>query len=104
MPVPLHLDLPELPLDRIAPVLHDLIAEGSEATQTPPDIAFSMALAAISTATVGAFQVQIQRGWVEVLSYYGLSAMPSGAREECGRADDRGPARARRAAPGTRGP
>jgi hypothetical protein len=46
VPVPLHADLPEPPLDHIAPVLHRLVAEVSEATQTPPDIAFVMALAA----------------------------------------------------------
>jgi hypothetical protein len=81
VPVPLHVDLPELPLGDIAPVLRDLVAEVAEATQTPPDVAFMMALAAVSTATVGAFQVEVQRGWFEVLSLYTVAALPSGARK-----------------------
>ena len=81
VPVPLHVDLPELPLNDLAPVLRDLVTEVAEATQTPPDVSLVMALAAVSTATVGAYQVQVCRGWVEALSFYGLTAMPSGSRK-----------------------
>jgi hypothetical protein len=59
----------------------DQVAAVAEATQTPPDLAGCIALAALSTAAGGRARVQVRPGWIEPVNIYTVVAMPPGSRK-----------------------
>jgi hypothetical protein len=82
-PVPLSARrlLPPFPVDALPGWVGDQVAAVSEATQTPPDLAGCIALAALSTAAGGRARVQVRPGWVEPVNIYTVVAMPPGSRK-----------------------
>jgi len=57
--------LPRFPTDALPAWVGEQVAGVAEFTQTPPDLAGSVALAALSAAAGGRARVQIRPGWVE---------------------------------------
>lgn len=57
------------------------MAAVAEFTQTPPDLAGSVALAALSAAAGGRARVQIRPAWVEPVNLFTVVAMPPGSRK-----------------------
>ncbi|MEV6891392.1 YfjI family protein [Kribbella sp. NPDC051137] len=53
----------------------------AEATQTPADLAGSVALACLSTAAGGKVLVQVDRSWLEQVNLYTVTALPPGSRK-----------------------
>jgi replicative DNA helicase len=53
----------------------------AEATQTPTDLAGSVALACLSTAAGGKVLVQVDRSWLEQVNLYTVTALPPGSRK-----------------------
>jgi replicative DNA helicase len=82
-PVPLSARrlLPPFPVDALPGWVGDQVAAVAEATQTPPDLAGCIALAALSTAAGGRARVQVRPGWVEPVNIYTVVAMPPGSRK-----------------------
>lgn len=73
--------LPTFPVDTLPPWMADHVSAVSEFTQTPPDLAATMGLAALSTAAGGRVHVQIRPGWVEQSNLYMVCAMPPASRK-----------------------
>jgi replicative DNA helicase len=82
-PVPLgtHAALPVFPINTLPPWVGEHVAAVAEFTQTPPDMAATMALAALSTAAGGRVHIQIRPGWVEQSNLYLVCAMPPASRK-----------------------
>jgi len=80
--LPLQIEtLPEFPVDALPSPLRDWASAASDATQTPPALAASMALAAASTVALGAAKVECAAGWEEELALYVVTVLPSGERK-----------------------
>ncbi|MFD4144426.1 DUF3987 domain-containing protein [Streptomyces sp. NPDC058572] len=73
--------LPAFPVDVLPDWVAEQAAAVAEFTQTPPDMAATMALAALSTAAGGRVHVQIRDGWVEQTNLYLVVAMPPASRK-----------------------
>ncbi|MFF3247378.1 DUF3987 domain-containing protein [Streptomyces sp. NPDC002870] len=73
--------LPTFPVDALPTWIAEQVAAVAEFTQTPPDMAATMALAALSTAAGGRVHVQIRDGWVEQTNLYLVVAMPPASRK-----------------------
>ncbi|MFD8785964.1 DUF3987 domain-containing protein [Kitasatospora sp. NPDC059599] len=82
-PVPLgsHGALPTFPVQALPGWVGDYVAAVAEFTQTPPDAAATMALAALSTAAGGRVNVEIRPGWREQSNLYLTCAMPPASRK-----------------------
>lgn len=82
-PVPLKTDriLRPFPVDVFPGWLADQVTAVAEATQTPVDLAGSVALAALSTAAGGKVVVRVDRSWVESVNLYTVVALPPGTRK-----------------------
>ncbi|WP_433008376.1 YfjI family protein [Kribbella sp. CA-294648] len=82
-PVPLRTDrlLRPFPVDTFPGWLADHVHAVAEATQTPADLAGSVALACLSTAAGGKVLVQVDRSWVEPVNLYTVTALPPGSRK-----------------------
>jgi hypothetical protein len=82
-PVPLSTRrlFPPFPVDALPGWVGDQVAAVAEATQTPPDLAGCIALAALSTAAGGRARVQVHQGWIEPVNIYTVVAMPPGSRK-----------------------
>ncbi|WP_329456783.1 DUF3987 domain-containing protein [Streptomyces sp. NBC_01497] len=82
-PIPLgtHGALPLFPVDTLTPWVAEQVAAVAEFTQTPPDLAATMALAALSTAAGGRVHVEIRPGWREQSNLYLVCAMPPASRK-----------------------
>ncbi|MGW3183862.1 DUF3987 domain-containing protein [Kitasatospora sp. NPDC001119] len=82
-PVPLgsHGTLPTFPVDALPTWVRAYVEAVAEFTQTPPDMAATMALAALSTAAGGRVGVQIRPGWCEQSNLYLVCAMPPASRK-----------------------
>jgi hypothetical protein len=84
-PAPVAFDdvgqLPEFPVDALPQVIRDWAVAEAEATQTPVELAASMALAVISAAVQKRFEVQVRAGWREPLCAYWVLTMFSGERK-----------------------
>jgi len=66
------------PVDALPPAIGDYVAAQSESTQTPVDMAGSIALAMIATCMQGKYRIQGKSDWTEPLNVYALSiAAPS---------------------------
>ncbi|WP_432882584.1 YfjI family protein [Kribbella sp. CA-245084] len=61
--------------------LADQVNAVAEATQTPVDMAASVALACLSTAAGGKVLVRVTRSWVEQVNLYTVTALPPGSRK-----------------------
>ncbi|MGW1811230.1 YfjI family protein, partial [Streptomyces sp. NPDC002078] len=73
--------LPTFPVDALPAWVAEQVAAVAEFTQTPADMAATMALAALSTAAGGRVYVQIRDGWVEQTNLYLVVAMPPASRK-----------------------
>ncbi|MGW8570612.1 DUF3987 domain-containing protein [Streptomyces niveus] len=82
-PIPLgtHTSLPTFPVGALAPWIAEHVAAVAEFTQTPPDLAATMALAAVATAAGGRVQVEVRPGWREQSNLYLVCAMPPASRK-----------------------
>ncbi|MFG3495959.1 DUF3987 domain-containing protein [Streptomyces sp. NPDC047928] len=82
-PVPLgsHAALPLFPVSALTPWIAEHVAAVAEFTQTPPDLAATMALAALSTAAGGRVHVEVRPGWREQANLYLVCAMPPASRK-----------------------
>ncbi|OII67479.1 hypothetical protein BJP39_00985 [Streptomyces sp. CC77] len=82
-PVPLgsHAALPPFPVAAFTPWVAEQVAAVAEFTQTPPDLAATMALAALSTAAGGRVHVEVRPGWREQSNLYLVCAMPPASRK-----------------------
>ena len=67
------------PVDALPSWVADQVAAIAEFTQTPPDLAGCVALAALSTAAGGRATVEIRPGWREPLNIFTAVAMPPGS-------------------------
>lgn len=73
--------LPAFPVDALPAWLADTVAALAEFTQTPPDLAGCVALAAISTAAGGRAVVEVRAGWREPVNIFTAVALPPGSRK-----------------------
>ncbi|MGA5818822.1 DUF3987 domain-containing protein [Kitasatospora sp. NPDC094028] len=82
-PVPLgsHAALPTFPVKALPEWVGAYVEAVAEFTQTPPDAAATMALAALSTAVGGRVNVEIRPGWREQSNLYLTCAMPPASRK-----------------------
>jgi hypothetical protein len=82
-PVPLSARrlLPPFPVDTLPGWLGDQVAAVAEFTQTPPDLAGCIGLAALSTAAGGRAVVEVRPGWREPVNVFTAIAMPPGSRK-----------------------
>lgn len=74
-------ELPPFPVSALPGWLADQVAAVAEFTQTPPDLAGCVALAALSTAAGGRATVEIRPGWREPVNIFTAVAMPPGSRK-----------------------
>jgi putative DNA primase/helicase len=71
-----------LPLDALPPGLAQYVRTVADATQTSPDMAVMLALAAVSAVLGGRVEVRVDdRGWREVVTLYTVVVLPPGARK-----------------------
>ncbi|MEV6895671.1 YfjI family protein [Kribbella sp. NPDC051137] len=82
-PVPLKTDrlVRPFPVEVFPEWLADQVTAVAEATQTPIDLAASVALACLSTAAGGKVLVRVDRSWVEQVNLYTVTALPPGSRK-----------------------
>ncbi|WP_112133317.1 YfjI family protein [Glycomyces dulcitolivorans] len=82
-PVPLTeaRTLPAFPAACLPDWVGDMVDAVAEATQTPADLAGSIALAALSTAVQGRLAVQAGPDWVEPANLFTCTALPPGNRK-----------------------
>ena len=73
-------DLPAFPIDSFPPGLGDYVNDLATETQTPIDLAASMALGVLATAAQGS-QIVVEGNWEEPLCLYIAVGMPSGQRK-----------------------
>lgn len=73
--------LPPFPVDVLPGWLGDMVHAVTEFHQTPPDLAGSIALAALSTAAGGRVSVEVRPGWVEPVNLFVVVALPPGSRK-----------------------
>ena len=72
---------PEIPCNLFPTPLSDFIVAASEFTQTPPELAMSVTLAAVSAVAQGKFRVFIRDGYTEPVNIYSLVALAPGERK-----------------------
>ncbi|TDU87614.1 uncharacterized protein DUF3987 [Kribbella voronezhensis] len=82
-PVPLKTNrlLRPFPVEVFPGWLADQVTAVAEATQTPMDLAGSVALACLSTAAGGKVLVQVDRSWIEQVNLYTVTALSPGSRK-----------------------
>ncbi|NYH78199.1 hypothetical protein FHR84_001521 [Actinopolyspora biskrensis] len=72
---------PEFPTDALTGWLGDMVEAVAEATQTPPDLAGCVGLAALSTAAGGRALARPRTGWDEPVNIYTVVALPPATRK-----------------------
>ena len=79
-PVPLSnsYPVPLFPTDVLPDWVGDMVSAVATATQTPADLAGSIALACLSTATMGRVMVEPWAGWQEQTTLFTCCALPPG--------------------------
>ena len=80
LPIEAARERPAFPVDLLPGWLGEWVAAEAEATQTPPDMAGMMTLAAIATTVQRAVEVNVG-GWTEPLCIWSLAVMESGSRK-----------------------
>lgn len=73
--------LPVFPVDALPMWMSDQVAAVAEATQTPPDLAGCIGLAALSTAAGGRAMARIRPGWSEPVNIYTVVVMEPSERK-----------------------
>lgn len=73
--------LPRFPVDALPGWVADQVQAVAEFTQTPPDLAGCVALAALSTAAGGRACVEVRPGWREPVNLFVVVALPPGSRK-----------------------
>lgn len=76
--------LPPFPTACLPDWVGDMVDAVAEATQTPTDLAGSIALAALSTAVQGRLTVQAGPDWIEQCNTFTCCALPPGNRKSSG--------------------
>jgi hypothetical protein len=71
---------PLFPVERLPPVLADWVAAESVATQTPPDLAATVALAVASASIAKKVVVRVKPGWTEPVNLYLACVLAPGNR------------------------
>jgi hypothetical protein len=61
--------------------MREFVETEAVATQTPPDLAGSLALAAVAAAVARRIEIRLNPEWAEPLNIYTVSVLPSGARK-----------------------
>jgi replicative DNA helicase len=74
-------DLPPFPVEALPPVLGDFVSSLAVATQTPPDLAGMMVLAACAATCAKRIVVEVKPGYREPLNLFTLAVLPSGHRK-----------------------
>ncbi|MFE0460490.1 YfjI family protein [Kitasatospora sp. NPDC058965] len=82
-PIPLDSSatLPTFPTEALPNWVRRQVEAVAEFTQTPPDMAATMALAALATAAGGRVHAEIRPGWREQTNLYLVCAMPPASRK-----------------------
>ncbi|MEU9654993.1 DUF3987 domain-containing protein [Streptomyces chartreusis] len=80
-PIGQQVPLPAFPVEALPTWVAEQVNAVAEFTQTPADMAATMAIAALSTAAGGRVHVQIRDGWVEQTNLYLVVAMPPASRK-----------------------
>lgn len=75
------LDLPPFPLDALPPVLADFVRAESEFSQTPPDMAAMLCLAACGAAIGKHAVVEVKPGYREPMNLFVAVVLPPGERK-----------------------
>lgn len=74
-------DLLPFPVSKLGPDLAPFVTSLSDGLQTPPDLAGTMTLGAISAAAGGRYLVQPEPGWTELVTLHTACFLPSGNRK-----------------------
>jgi len=69
------------PVDALPDVFRDYVLAVAESTQTPVDMAASIALSVMSTCLQGKYRVEAKRDWIEPLNTYVLIIAPPSERK-----------------------
>jgi hypothetical protein len=80
-PKPLSARLPEFPTAALPGTVRRVVAAVAANTQTPPDLAAFAALAVLSAATRGNWEIRVRPGWTEQTALYLVALSDSGARK-----------------------
>lgn len=81
-PIPFQsYQLPAFPTETLPPWLRQLVERLSVATQTPPDLADLLALAACAVACAKKVAALVRYGWIEPLNLYVVVALLPGSRK-----------------------
>jgi replicative DNA helicase len=80
-PLSVRPKLPAFPAEAFPGWLADEVLAVAEFTQTPPDLAGTIALAVLSTAAGGRAVVEVRGSWREPTNLYTVVAMPPGSRK-----------------------
>lgn len=73
--------LPKFPVNVLPDILRELVEAISFSTQTPPDLAGTLALAAVAICMHGKAKLIVKPGWKEWSTLYAVCAAPSGSRK-----------------------
>lgn len=74
-------DVPAFPVDALPPAIGDFVRAEAEATQTPPDMAAMLCLAAFSSAIAKRVVVEVKDGYVEPVNLFVAVVLPPGERK-----------------------
>jgi hypothetical protein len=82
-PIPLgqKIDVPNFPTDLLSPWLAEWVEAESVATQTPPDLAGSLALAIAGAALAKKYRVRVRAKWSEPTNLFCVIALEPGERK-----------------------
>lgn len=81
LPLTSEADLPHFPTGMLPDWVADMVEAIAEATQTPADLAGSLALATLAASTMGKVLVSPVAGWCEQTSLYTCTALEPGNRK-----------------------
>ena len=73
--------LPAFPTDALPGWVKDYVEAVAHFTQTPVDLAATVALAAIATAIGGRIRVQVRGPWIEPTNLFTVGSLPPGSRK-----------------------
>lgn len=79
--IPLGMTVPEIPATLLPGWLGDMAAAVSLSTQTPPEASVMGVLGMLATCCQRRWEVEVRPGYVEPLSLWAMTVMPSGSRK-----------------------
>jgi replicative DNA helicase len=74
-------DVPTFPVLALPKVLREFVLALAEATQTPPDLAAMLSLAAVSATVAGRIEIEAREGFIEPLNIFAVVALPPANRK-----------------------